>query len=311
MLDKIKKPPRTPQISDEINTRIFELFGLQYFSVKTVLNEGVPRRLPYLRGIYMLFLLLLYSGALSIYLISTQNELNLHVTAKTILTYAIQHSMKIGMFLVILVSLLQSFLSTNKMAQIYDNVRKIVVIVAEDYKINCDFKKIKRKLTRDAILLVVFFAITQISLLVLTSQTMQESIYQMCYLIVIFLLLLIAFKFVFYVQIVNNHLKELNKLLEGIFNIQPARTIEDFNVNLIPVKVSKITDDIFKKFLSAKKIYNILYENGSLLNESMGITMLIVLIILVISLTASGYQIFVILVAGTEKDKIIGKAVNF
>lgn len=298
---------KTSQLANELNTRIFEIFGLQYFSPKNVLENGVPERLPYLRGIYMLLLMIAYFAFLSIYLFFERDDLDLNVTAKTILTYSIQHTMKIGMFFIIFVSLLQSFLTSNKIAQIFHNVKIISTIITEDFKVSQNYEKIKRKLNRHGLMVMLVFVLIEMTVIIITSKSFEEVLLQLCYLLVLFVLLLTIYKFIFYVQVINCQIQKLNELLEGIFHVERPRVIEDLSINTISVKVHKVTDEIFKNFVSSKKIYNILFENGSLLNESMGITMLLVLIILVIALTASGYQIFVILVGGTDRDKIVGE----
>ena len=108
MLDKMEKL-KTPQLYNKLITKIFEIIGLQYFSIENVLKNGVPERLPYLRGIYMIFLMIIYGLLLCLYMFFERQDLEVEMTAKTILTYSIQQALKIGMFIIVFMSLLQSF----------------------------------------------------------------------------------------------------------------------------------------------------------------------------------------------------------
>lgn len=306
--DKIQKV-KAPQIADELHssTILFEMFGLQYFSLKSLKDHGVPQKLPYLRAIYMIFLIFLYTSLMAIYVFTDESFLDRRVTAKTVLTYTIQHSMKIGLFLVIFSSVLQSFLSTKKLATIFENFRKVFEITSEDFNVTQNFIKIKQRFKINVTLMIIFLLSTQVFLIVMDTKSFEEFIFLCCGTLPIIFVLLTVFKFVFYVQMINHELKMLSNLVEGIFRLQSPKIIEQLDLHLISVKPHRFYDDVFKKFVSAKKIYNILYENGSLLNGSMGFTMLVLLIVLVITLTASGYQIFVILVGGTEEKTIAGK----
>jgi hypothetical protein len=214
--------------------------------------------------------------------------------------------MKIGLFLVIFSSVFQSFFTTKKLATIFDNFKKIFQITADDFKISQNFHQIKRRFKINVTLMILFLLSTQIFLVAMESKSFESVLSLCCGTLPIIFVLLTVFKFVFYVQMINFELKMLSNLVEGIFQPQSPKVIDELDLHLITVKPHKFYDDVFKKFVSAKKIYNILYENGSLLNESMGFTMLVLLIVLVITLTASGYQIFVILVGGNEERTIAG-----
>jgi hypothetical protein len=298
---------RTPGLVEALDTRIFEVFGLQYFSLKSVIENGVPKKLPYFRILYMLLVMGITIGFLSVYLLADREYLIEKVSAKTVLTYVIMHSMKMGMFIVIIVSLVQSFLTTKKVAKIYENMEKISKITTEDFKVVQYYYNIRKKLRIHGILMFAFFVVTEV-FMISFCQNLEKIIMQSCYIIPIVFLLTNVYKFIFYVQLINNQLENLIALMDSIFLMKSAAKYADnFDINLIPVKVHRSSDDIFRKFVSAKRIYNILFESGCLINEAMGLTLLILLIIIVIALTASGYQIFVILVGGKETEKIAGK----
>lgn len=156
--DKLQKV-KAPEITDELysSTIIFEMFGLQYFSLKYLKEHGIPKKLPYLRSIYMIFLLVVYTGLMGTYIFTDERFMEGKVTAKTVLTYTIQHSMKLGLFLVIFSSVLQSFFSTKKLAKIFDNYKKIFQVTAEDFRIAQNFLKIKRRFKINVTLMVNFY----------------------------------------------------------------------------------------------------------------------------------------------------------
>lgn len=307
-LQKVK----TPQIIDELNSSmiIFEISGLHYFSLKNPKEHEISKKPSYVRSLYMIFVLVIYTSLMAIYIFTDENFSEHKVTAKTVLTYTIQHSMKIGLFLVIFSSVLQSFFSTKKLVTIFENLRKIFQITSDDFKVTQNLLKIKKRFKINVTLMVLFLASTQIFLFVMESKSIENFLLLCCGTLPIIFVLLTVFKFVFYVQMINHELKMLRNLVEGIFQVQSPKVINRLDLHLVSVKPQIFYDDVFKKFVSAKKIYNILYDNGCLLNESMGFTMLVLLIVLVITLTASGYQIFVILVGGNENRTIAGNKVG-
>lgn len=116
--------------------------------------------------------------------------------------------------------------------------------------------------------------------------------------------LMIVYKFVFYVEIVKHQLKLLQVLMKETFKYAPVGIIYKNNWRTIAVKPA--VNNWLRKLQAVRKIYNMICVHGELINHSSGLTILIVLVDVIVLLTASGYQIFVIIVGGLPMDAIPG-----
>lgn len=118
-------------------------------------------------------------------------------------------------------------------------------------------------------------------------------------------------QFIFYVGLLNHELDSLNGLLHNFFNYKPIRIIDNFELYVTQVRSSQASDESLIKLRAAIKVYSHIFEIGSLISDSFGLTMLIMLINFVIAVTASGYEAFIIAVGGLVPDNIRGKSSNF
>jgi hypothetical protein len=288
---------------------VFELMGLQYFSLKSLTQDNLKTRPSILRTMFMLVLFAFLTTVVILYVtseqvISTKNE---NVTAKNFVTFAIHHSLNAGLVFVISASLIQSFISTSEVKKIFLNAKEISKLTQEEFDIIIDFKKIKKSASRRMLVLTSFFGIIHAVAFFLSSRSIADITPMLLEIIPISYLLITVYKFIFYVGMVNEQLKLVAKLLNGIYEYIPSKTVETYNVHLVNVKPAKKYKDPLRKLLAARKIFNLVYANGVLINESNGFTMLLVIMNLVVAIAAAGYEMFVIIVGGLPMDKIPGE----
>ncbi|KAG5671383.1 hypothetical protein PVAND_001584 [Polypedilum vanderplanki] len=284
----------------------FEILGLQYFSLRSLWKETKsPENPTILRGVYLFVILIILTALMVNYILADTDSMAAKVTAKNVLTYTVKNSMKIGMLVVLLVSGLQSFISTKNVKRIFINIQRLIDITDAEFDATIDFNVIRNNVKRNTAAVIIFFFLTHGSILVYVStSSLEQALTIFMSSPPIIFILATTFKFTLFVKIINCQLTFLKTLIEGIFNTQKVKFIE-FDMKIIPVRVaSKSPSESFKKFISAKKIYNLIYENAGLVNDSMGFTVLIILIVHVIALTASGYQLFVILVEQKMRQNI-------
>lgn len=113
-----------------------------------------------------------------------------------------------------------------------------------------------------------------------------------------------AFKFVFLVKVINFHLENFIKLVTEIFDSPPI--IENSNLNLIFVKSNK-KRDFSIKLKALRRIYNLIYENCEVINRSMGKTVLTIVSVMVIAITASGYRLLLSFLGKLATDQVAGE----
>lgn len=295
----------TARLEDELNGGlvIFELIGLQYFSLKTLTRENMMQRPSVIRTIYMLILLVAFTALISFFIMMDNEIERENITAKNVLMLAIHHSMNVGFILITWTSLIQSFNSTQNVKRFFFNLKDILELYKTEFDVTLNYKRIKKTLWKRFAKMISFFLIVHVGTSVWHLRSYYDLFHMLIAMLPVLFLLMIIYKFMFYVNVVNRHLKFMGSLLEKSFSNQTKPN------EVIPVKQLSSPEDPIRKLKAARKVYNLLYDNGMLVNESFGLTILIFLMMLVTNLTVSGYQIFVIVVGGLSLDQIPSKYV--
>lgn len=283
---------------------LFEYTGLQYFSLKPLTKDG--KRPSVLRTAYMLVLLVGVNALAVFYILFDYSMVRGELTSRNIVMYAIKSLMIVGLVTVLSVSFVQSFVSTQSVKKIYLNSKETVQLCLE-FKLNIDFKKIKRNALKKVCAMLSFIFALHGFVMLSHMNNLHNTLQLTLGIFPMLFLLVVVYKFVFYVDIVNSQLRLLETILEEIFRYQPSK-INDNDVDLKQVEPSKPVDDVtFSKLRVLWKMYNLIYDNGTLINESIGLTVLTLLIGCAIALTVSGYEIFVTIVGGRSIQNLPGK----
>ena len=280
------------------NLKVFELMGLQYFSLKSLRFANADDRPSCFRILWMLLLLSLLLFLMLGYIISETSEMNEKLTAKNLMTFSIRHALNIGIILVMFSSIIQSFWFTKSAKKIFLNMKIISDLAQQEFGIQTNFKTVKIEMRKRFGALLFYFILTHGTLISLHHRKAQFQLMFGAF-PMIFLLTVVC-KFVFYVSTINHHLIFLKKILENIFKNQPDQVKHD----LASVRPIKLYQNSLKELQTVRKIYNLIYENGTLVNDSNGFAILVMLCSFVIALTISGYEIFVIIVGGLPYNRI-------
>lgn len=281
---------------------IFEVLGLQYFSLKALKKENVNDRPSVFRFLYMLVLCAVVTTLMVLFIVYRAPVMEKKVTPKNALMFAIQNMISVCIILVVCVSFFQSFASTSLVKKIFLNSQEIAELCFNEFRIIIDHNQMKKATWRRFSIMLVFLGTVHGTITAVKMKSTQDILFMFILILPITFLLMISFKLIFYVRMLNIELKILKKILDKIdlqlklhpmvmTIIQPNEHIEDYSNNLT----------------IARRIYNLIYENGMLINSSNGLTILILLMTLVVSLTASGYELFVIIVGGLPQEEIICK----
>lgn len=310
-MEKVEVKMKTAKIEEELNNCLilFELLGQQYFTLKSLTSRNLTSRPSIFRFIYLVIVFLFISILMVYYIYQDQAVINESLNAKNVLMYAVKNSMHFGMVLVVWTSLIQSFVSTRKIKKIFFNVMETVQLCATEFNVMIKPKLIRNAAWKRISVMIIFFAIVHGGMMILNVSSSKAVKKLTIGLLPIFFFLTIMNKYIFYVGMINHQLEFLRNLIGSIFKSESPQTInivENMNFHLKSVKPMTSADDLMKKFRAARKIYNIIYENGILINESNGLTILVMLISLVIALTVSGYEMFVIIIGGLPLDQAMG-----
>lgn len=309
-MEKVERKVKTATVVEELNDCLilFELLGQQYFSLKSLTSRNLTNRPSIYRFIYLVVVCLLVSMLMVFYIYQDHSAMNESLNAKNVLMYAVKNSMYVGVLIVVWISLIQSYVSTSEVKKIFFNVMETVQLCASEFNVIIDPKLIRNGAWRRLSVMIIFFGIVHGGLTLLNVSSPEIVKKLTIGLLPMFFLLTIMNKYIFYIGMMNHQLEFLTILIKSVFKSepQPINIVENINFHLKSVKPMTSVEDPMRKFRAARKIYNIIYENGTLINESNGLTILVMLISLVIALTVSGYEVFVIIIGGLPVERAMG-----
>lgn len=290
----------------ELNNCVFilELVGFQYFSLKRLTIKNYKDGPSVYRTLHMAVLLVLITILMVFMIWDDGNDKTEKVTAKNVITYATKNSMNFGLISVLIFTIILSFTSTRHIKQIYFNLSEISRYSQQEFDISIDFKVLRRELLSKLRRFIIFFMLLHGLAIYSRFRLFNDVIPMLFGFFPIFFLIMIVYKIVLYVCLINHQLKFIIILLDEIFSKPPIiyHLIYDLPIN----KFATSSGVSWKQLLSLRKIYNMIYENGVLTNNSFGITTLMLITCIVTALTATGYEAFVIIVGGLPMNRIPG-----
>jgi hypothetical protein len=261
----------------------FQVIGLQCFSLQ---NINTLNKRKYKHGIFIFFLLiwLIFFGLLSVYEfnISTSNVSNYLGFVITFMNY-INYNTSIGL------SFIQTYLKHHKLVKFFQNSAKISSYCETEFHYKTNFSSMKRKLMIWIIIYFTYFSIFCYQKFSVSSRNniIEDYILPIFWVQVVILINMVVFRFNFYVQIINFHLEDMKTLIQEHF-------ANDFNIS------AKFGDEILKirsnrsierkKVYVLRKMYLLLKEMGSIVDETMGLIVFLRLFMVSTHFIRFGYK---------------------
>lgn len=226
------------------------------------------------------------------------------VTSKTIFTYVIQKLLSIGLISIVCTSIIESFLTTKCVKKIFLNTEEMALKVLKEFNICIDFNAIRKSVWKKLSVVVIFLLVLHGTYLFASYGlvTFHEMLQRTIGIVVTFFFLMIIFKLIFYVEMVNNQLILLEKFTENFPKSKPREMLHSFRFLTLDQKLE--SEDHSRQVHTMCKIYELIYENGALVNASHGLTSLVILSDIVVACTILGYQAFMLMVGDLPKEKI-------
>ena len=272
---------------------LFQICGHQYFSVKSLLSNqnqlAVNQKYPSWGYTFYFFIVFttLISEVLIFVSIASSEDVEVELGPKTAVNYIVQHSMYCGLIIIIFIGIIQSFATTPLMKQIFKNAMKISRLSQKEFSHTFDYNELKQKVIRYSLFLILSWVFIEI-IFFLFLRRFDKKAFRATLMAILpmFFLRITGFKFIFHVNMINHQLKNILKLLPQVF--KESKTFGDgFRLFIKPVKI-KAVPDITIKMKHLRKMLNIVYENSELVNKTIGLTVLSVVAVMVIVITASG-----------------------
>lgn len=278
--------------------KIFEIFGQQYFSLKALLTTGnAESRVSVFHKMAMLIVL----STLTYFFVGFAKNFQVYIkriTSKNVLLFSIFILTDFGYILASVISTIQSYFKTKVAKKIFLNTREIARIARREFNIEVDFIKIRKAALKKTAVIMILFVFCNVFLM-LSGKDVVEIIHY--YTLQNLFLTLTAMKFSFQVDItVNCQLELLETLLANLFSKCPIQTYQ-----ILLIKQTASSNIAFRKIFAARSIYNLIYENGALINSYNGLPILAVLATVVSLLTFNGYEIFILMIGELPMSRVV------
>lgn len=288
---------------------VFQLCGHQYFSVASLFDEKQKKR-PTIRYI-LLFFISVFIQSSQMGALATWEHSDEALSAKNILTIVVRYAMYFGVVFIISISLIQSFMATAALKKFYWNCIKIARMFDVKCNVSIDHRHIKKRLIRRLIFFVLFFTVLEGCVYcfeMLFGMKLRPFLKIAAGFTPTAFLATIIFKFTFFVQMINLHLATYDKALKKLF--EPFKTQKLISViNGIVVKPANVNEkEVMRmRFQNLRNVYFVITENAEIVNHSMGATILVVIVVMVISITSIIYKFCMVLLHNAPVHRVVSK----
>lgn len=293
---------------EELNNCLiaFEISGLQYFSLKlSSTDDTKPKRPSWFRLLYMIFILIVAFFILQAYAKNSGEGLMLSLQNKSIIALVVQNIMVLAYFIVIFASIIHSYNTTNKTKQVFSISSQIKKQSFEAFGKSVDIRALKRKLFKMMRSMAMFFILFHLLMYFMDSGASLLGVLVTA--LKNFFLVALSLKLVVYVRLVNEHLNFLEEMVQELFPSPPIKIIDNINLHLTVVKSAGFKNEPLKKVRAAREIYNKTFAVTSLINDTVGFSIFLLFVSLILTLTSGGYRIYTASVGGPGGESIFGK----
>lgn len=300
---------KSSNIADELNGCLFinEIAGLQYFSLKSIFKEKSKHQTTvYQKACFIFYLSLLFAACYFAFektakqnnSLSSQNVLS--VLYKLVNGYCFL----IGYF----TGLIQSYKSTPNMIKFFMNTQSITEWSYRDFNFTMNFAKVGKAAWYRLLGINLLWVVPYSCLIYVSASSLEETAaFAMFGIFFVGFAVINAAKYVFYVLLIDFQLKNVQKLLQSTFKPQSVSTVGKVYHLTIKDNFGEKVDKKMNKLLVIWKMYNKIIENASLVNKSMGLTMMFVLMNAIMGFIYSGYELIIGTIGGHQQGVVGGK----
>lgn len=290
------------KLGDDLNgcLFIFEILGMQFFSLKSISQDDFKQRLSIFRITYFLVFCVIDLG-FAYFIIRGTLFLD-KMTTKNVLTIIFLHLVYVTNLAAFLVGFVQSVTHTKIIKKFYKNFQELYEICYNDFNITMNFAQIRSLCFKKIWATIIFLGMIFAGYLATRKFFLDEKtlMWIIANIITIFTTMT-AIKYSLIVDFVNFQLSYLEKLFQATFKRQRCQIIVTVQVFEKPDK------EKLRKLNKALLIYSKICENAAIVNKSMGLTMLLILIVAVTLITNEGFEICVGLMDETRPINIASK----
>ena len=299
----VKGKSRKIPVEEALNSccNLFEVMGQQYFNLKNLTARNVDQRPSVLRIIYMLVLV---TTLYALLVAATHSKSEGKITPKNVITFALKRVLHTGMTSVLCLSFVQSFVTTKSKKKMFLILKEISEIFRQEFDFEVDLESYKKKTWKRLSFILTCFLFMH-GTVVFSQEADQYFVLRMVLSAFPFVFMIVSvYKVIFFVDLINFYLEDLETLLMNILQSEPVGIIETMKLHLKSVKSMK---DPIDDLRIARKIFNLIGQCAELQNKSQGFIILVMLSTMIISVTATGYDLFVVFVSKGPTEPLPGK----
>ena len=280
--------------SIESCTEIFQIFGLQLFTVRANAESGSDCRSKLSKKhkaslTFILFLIVLKFCAIAYGMnLELQNQQNKNVAT----AFMIHFVSYVGMNLSVVAAVINSYSKRNHLREIFNDIEKITKIIVIDLNLNFSFDKFSKNFKLTLLKLISLFACA--SLLVLGfnfyHNKSNDFLWAVLAVFLQFFLVINYLYLIFFILLVRESLMVMKNTLE---KLKKSHELAKLTFEIINSrkdarkKASEMFDTIFKM----KKVYSILSEIVELVNYYFGAPIMMQFVNLIISSLSASYKV--------------------
>lgn len=284
--------------------KVFELSGLEFYSLESVTSLNSTRKISKARLIYMSFVLSVLVILTVIFMFFEEDiEFN-SATVHNVVMLTFQSASGISLYGIIAIGILESFCKSDERKQFYANFNLILILLMENFGMKIDdFEKFSRKIRR--IILVSLSAFTCFHLIVASFQQFNTVHFVMVTFVAYFpliFILIVSIRTIFYVELTNYAIKKLNEIVCNNILIGTYKLSGKINT-----KCSYLQKEFTQNLLIARKIYSLILKNANILDHSWGFGLMCCIIGFIVTLIVSEHEFFVNLTEEYEIGKLTGE----
>lgn len=287
------------------NLKIFEVFGLQYFSLNELTSDTLNVPSSTRRVIYVIFfisVLLSLAVVASTFVPKSVVEEHRETVNQNIVTTAIVQTLAFGRIFSVLFTVAYSYLKTSEFKRFFLNSREVRELMRDEFHVVADLKVIEIFFLKGLMTMTISFFTSYGVFMIF-----QASMIPFIVFVVMpthFFLFMTFFRFILSVEMINIQLEGLNDALMKQICFDEVEF--NFHAKMFALKSVKPDYELMRKLEMTRKIYNLIQENGFMINQANGFPMLMYIWLLVISVLAKGYEIFVISVGSAPNENLSG-----
>ena len=280
--------------------KVFEIFGLQYFSFKDLERIKNDKRPGKFHIFYFLFVLILFSSTMILYVAFTIDTREKRITVKTGFNVMIRFFMNFGLIFTIVAGIIESFVKTDQLKDLYTKIKEVSSMCLSHFDFEIDYSSF-HKAWRIKFFTGLILYIISYSEFILFNAHPRKAFFNFA--IGFFPILffgLIVFKLSFHVDLVNFQLQNLNILMskEVFLKINPTNSV---NIKYI----------LQSRALAVRKIYNLIYDISEIVNNFFAFSALSTIVVLTIIIINTSFRCIVEMTKGFASSKFARKKKEF